>query len=79
MMKNPVIPGETPSKGLEVVIWTAKQGDNQDHEEVVMWGSDLPSLLPYFKSALKEAEARKRKDGLCRNVFIRQVLVREVV
>lgn len=76
---RPLIPGETPSKGMEVVIWTPNHGDNQNHEELVMWGADLPGLLPHFRAAVKDAKARKRKDGIARNVFIRQVLVREIV
>ena len=76
---RPLIPGETPSKGMEVVIWTPKQGDNQDYEELVTWGADLPGLLPHVRAVVKEAKARKRKDGMTRNVLIRQVLVREIV
>ncbi len=76
---RPLIPGETPSKGMEVVIWTPKRGDNQGSEELVTWGADLPGLLPHFRAAVKEAKTRKRKDGLTRNVLIRQVLVREIV
>lgn len=70
-----VIAGETPTKGIEIVIAT----NNGERDHVVTWGSDLPSLLPTYKQAIKDAKAAKRKDGITRWVLVRQILVRETV
>ena len=69
-----VLVGETPSKGIEVVILT----DGGD-ETIVQWGSDLPSLLPIYKEAVRQAKALKKADGKTRWVLVRQILIRETV
>ena len=69
-----VIPGETPTKGFEVVV--------QEHsgtEQVLQWTSDLPALLPVYKEAVQQAKESQKEDGKTRFVLIRQILVRETV
>jgi hypothetical protein len=73
-IQRAVIAGETPTKGIEVVLSVAGEPDN-----VLKWGSDLPSLLPYYKQAVRQAKADKRQDGRTRWVLLRQILVRETV
>lgn len=69
-----VLPGETPTKGIEVVILV----DGGD-ETIVQWGSDLPSLLPIYKEAVRQAKTLKKQDGKTRWVLVRQILIRETV
>jgi len=69
-----VLVGETPTKGIEIVIATNGEPDN-----VIQWGSDLPSLLPIYKEAVRQAKALKKQDGKTRWVLLRQILIRETV